>query len=69
MDPPVATTLEVTQLADGRMQYVSTETGIGKDNAQDPADLTDVQKSRMVRVNFESKSCLQVMCPDHESKS
>ena len=47
MDPPVPTQLNVTQRDDGRMQFVSTRRGIGKDNAQDPFDLTDVQKARM----------------------
>jgi len=60
MDPPVPTELSVTELDDGRMQFVSTEVGIGNDNAQDPDDLSDVQKARMVRLNFENTDCVDM---------
>ena len=46
----IPTQLEVTELDDGRMQFVSTEAGTGTDNAQDPYQLTDLQRSRMVMV-------------------
>ena len=58
LDPPVATQLGVSTLDDGRAQFYSTEKGVGGDNAQDPDDLTDLQKSRMFRISYENIDCV-----------
>ena len=59
-DPPVATQLDITEFSDGSVQFAGTEAGVGGDNAQDPNDLTDLQKARMVELEFKDKSCFQL---------
>ena len=47
LTPPVATEVEITQLADGRTQFYSTTQGTGFDNARNPNNLTPLQQSRL----------------------
>ena len=57
-DGPVPTQLDITALDDGRVQFTSTEKGIGKDNAADPDNLSDLQKSRMVQLRYTNTACV-----------
>ena len=57
-DGPVPTQLDITTLDDGRVQFTSTEKGIGKDNAADPDDLTELQKSRMLQLRYTNTACV-----------
>ena len=58
LDPPIETQLEVEELDDGRVQFYSTERGVGGDNAQDPDELTDLQQSRMAELVFVRTDCV-----------
>ena len=57
-DGPVPTQLDIVDLDDGRTQFTSTEKGIGKDNAADPDNLTELQKSRMVQLRYTNTACV-----------
>ena len=60
-DPPVATQLVTTPLNNGEsIRFDSTEAGVGADNAQDPDDLTDLQKSRAVTLTFKQTACVRI---------
>ena len=57
-DGPVPTQLDIVTLSDGRVQFTSTEKGVGKDNAADPDDLTVQQKSRMLQLRYTNAACV-----------
>ena len=57
-DPPVTTQLSYESRKGGSMEFKSTTRGIGADNAQDPDDLTDLQKSRMVELLYVNTQCV-----------
>lgn len=54
----VPTELDISTLDDNRTQFVASTRGYGGDNAQDPDDLTDLQKSRMVELLYVHTHCV-----------
>ena len=60
METNLPTQLGITQLDDGRYQFLSTEAGVGGDNAQDPEDLTDLQQQRKVKLEFINTDCVEI---------
>ena len=60
MRPPVATELEVVQGPGGQTHFYSTTVGTGKDNAQDSASLTDLQRARLAEVYYANTACVSV---------
>ena len=57
-DPPVPTQLLIENRKGGSKEFRSSQRGVGGDNAQDPDDLTDLQKSRMFRISYENIDCV-----------
>ena len=60
METNLPTQLAVSQLSDGRYQFLSSERGVGGDNAQDPDDLTDLQQTRKVLLEFANTDCVEI---------
>ena len=53
-----ALAIAISTLDDNRTQFVASTRGYGGDNAQDPDDLTDLQKSRMVELLYVNTQCV-----------
>ena len=49
--------LNISLLSDGRTQFHGTTLGTGNDNADDPANMTDTQKARMLYLRYADAAC------------